>query len=119
MSRRFPRGVFQVGEEPDPRFSLANERTFLAWIRTGLAFLAAGVAVRALPVAIAPLPRLLAAVAFVLVGLVVPITAWCGWVRTERALRTGAPLPGPGPAVVVALGSTLAAVVVLAGLLLT
>jgi putative membrane protein len=30
--------------EPDYRFTLANERTFLAWIRTCLALLAAGVA---------------------------------------------------------------------------
>ncbi len=35
------------GEEPDPRFTLANERTFLAWIRTSLALLAGGVAVEA------------------------------------------------------------------------
>ena len=34
-----------VGEEPDYRFTLANERTFLAWIRTSLAMMAAGVAV--------------------------------------------------------------------------
>jgi putative membrane protein len=27
----------------DPRFSLANERTFLAWIRTALAMIVAGV----------------------------------------------------------------------------
>ena len=33
----------QQGEEPDYRFSLANERTFLAWIRTALAVLAGGV----------------------------------------------------------------------------
>jgi putative membrane protein len=31
------------GQEPDYRFSLANERTFLAWIRTALALLAGGV----------------------------------------------------------------------------
>ncbi|GAB14727.1 hypothetical protein ARGLB_075_00090 [Arthrobacter globiformis NBRC 12137] len=35
------------GNEPDPRFTLANERTFLAWIRTSLALLAGGVAVEA------------------------------------------------------------------------
>jgi putative membrane protein len=34
----------QQGQEPDYRFSLANERTFLAWIRTALAILASGVA---------------------------------------------------------------------------
>ena len=31
------------GVEPDPRFTLANERTFLAWVRTALALLAGGV----------------------------------------------------------------------------
>src|SRR2546423_13219230 len=31
--------------EPDYRFTLANERTFLAWLRTALALLAAAVAV--------------------------------------------------------------------------
>jgi putative membrane protein len=31
--------------EPDYRFTLANERTFLAWIRTALALIAGGVAV--------------------------------------------------------------------------
>ena len=35
------------GNEPDVRFSLANERTFLAWIRTALALLAGGIAVEA------------------------------------------------------------------------
>ena len=36
------------GVEPDYRFTLANERTFLAWIRTALGLLAGGVAVRQL-----------------------------------------------------------------------
>ena len=30
------------GEEPDYRFTLANERTFLAWVRTALGLLAGG-----------------------------------------------------------------------------
>lgn len=33
----------ELGKAPDYRFTLANERTFLAWIRTSLGFLAAGV----------------------------------------------------------------------------
>jgi putative membrane protein len=37
---RNPLAVYGVGEEPDPRFSLANERTALAWVRTALAFVA-------------------------------------------------------------------------------
>ena len=35
---------FDQGTEPDPRFSLANERTFLAWFRTGITLLALGIA---------------------------------------------------------------------------
>ncbi|HET9720820.1 MAG TPA: DUF202 domain-containing protein [Solirubrobacteraceae bacterium] len=34
----------EVGEDPDPRFTFANERTFLAWNRTALALIAAGLA---------------------------------------------------------------------------
>ena len=45
---RFPAAVFSVGTDPDPRFSLANERTYLAWIRTSLALLAAGEGLEAL-----------------------------------------------------------------------
>ena len=45
--RRWPRSVYGVGSEPDARFSLANERTFLAWIRTSLGFLAGGAAIAA------------------------------------------------------------------------
>ena len=48
-SPRWPRSVYGTGSEPDPRFSLANERTFLAWVRTSLALLAVAAAVDALP----------------------------------------------------------------------
>ena len=41
--------ISRLGEAPDYRFSLANERTFLAWIRTALGFLAAGVALISSP----------------------------------------------------------------------
>ena len=44
---RLARRVFPEGTEPDPRFTLANERTFLAWMRTALAFIAGGVALEA------------------------------------------------------------------------
>ncbi|HET9290174.1 MAG TPA: DUF202 domain-containing protein, partial [Actinomycetes bacterium] len=38
----------EAAPEPDYRFTLANERTFLAWIRTSLALLAGGVALHSL-----------------------------------------------------------------------
>jgi putative membrane protein len=65
---RFPRWVCGEGSEPDPRFTLANERTFLAWIRTALALPAGGVALEALTVSLLPglrlgrVPRILIAV---------------------------------------------------------
>ena len=38
-------GSMTIPHDPDYRFTLANERTFLAWLRTSLALIAAGVAV--------------------------------------------------------------------------
>ncbi|HYP46638.1 MAG TPA: DUF202 domain-containing protein [Propionibacteriaceae bacterium] len=93
--RRWPRSVYGVGEEPDPRFSFANERTFLAWIRTALGFVAAGVAVAAVAEFndALSLEVRLAAVVLVLGGLVSGGTAMTQWMRNERALRRNEPLP--------------------------
>lgn len=114
--RRFPRGVYARGTEPDARFSLANERTFLAWVRTALALLAGGVALEALDVPVEPHLRLAASVVLLVLGLVAPAQAWFGWARAERALREQRPLPAPagGP---LAAGVALAGVLVLVGLL--
>ncbi|GAA2612151.1 YidH family protein [Paractinoplanes durhamensis] len=84
-----------VGRTPDYRFSLANERTFLAWIRTGLALIAGGLAcAQFLP----PLPvahlREVISIALLLLGGVVALRAVDHWARTERAMRMGTELPG-------------------------
>lgn len=42
---RHPRGVYGHGSEPDPLYSLANERTYLAWLRFAVTLLAAAVAI--------------------------------------------------------------------------
>ena len=115
---RFPRRLYSVGQEPDPRFSLANERTFLAWMRTSLALLAAGVALEALDLPIAEGLRLASALVFIMLGWLAPLQAWTGWVGTERALRESRPLPSPRMGLLTAVGTTGAGVLVLIGLVL-
>lgn len=91
--RRTPRW-FTEGEEPDYRFSLANERTFLAWLRTGLALLAGAVALtqfvpaQTTTVLNTGLAALLAATGALLSG-----QAYRRWAAVQRAMRTGRPLP--------------------------
>ena len=116
--RRFPAWVYGVGGEPDPRFSLANERTFLAWIRTALALVAGGVALEAVAAPMEPRLRLGAAILFVVLGLGAAAQAWLGWARTERAMRRGVALPGNTVAPLLTVGLLLAIVVVVAGLAL-
>ncbi|MGY1592440.1 YidH family protein [Geodermatophilus sp. SYSU D00708] len=115
---RFPRAVYGRGDEPDPRFSLANERTFLAWIRTSLALAAAGVALEALEFPPSPGLRLACVLVLVGLGILAPLQAWWGWVATERAMRLGRPLPAPRLSPVIAAGTLAAGVLLLLGVLL-
>jgi putative membrane protein len=96
MSDRRPHWVYGAGEEPDPRFTLANERTFLAWVRTALAMLAGGVALHALGLPGTAWVRTTLAVVLVLFGALVTVFALVRWARVERAMRTRQPLPGFG-----------------------
>jgi putative membrane protein len=94
--RRRPRSVYAVGTEPDPRFSMANERTALAWVRTGLALIAGGIALTSVS-AVADLPGFLDVVAVLacLFGGLTALNALLSWQRAERAMRKGEPLPAP------------------------
>jgi putative membrane protein len=117
--RRWPRQVYAVGTEPDPRFTFANERTFLAWIRTALGFLAAGVAVAAVARLVGPLglETRLASVVLIVCGLVCGIAAFRRWMVNERAMRLGEPLPSsPMLLIVTAIvaGAALVSLVVVA-----
>ena len=107
-----------VGRAPDYRFSLANERTFLAWIRTGLALIAGGLGVaQFLPPLPIPLLREIMAIVLLVLGGLVALRAVDHWARTERAMRLGQELPGsrfPAVlAVVVALGAAAVVVAVI------
>jgi putative membrane protein len=83
------------GTEPDPRFTFANERTFLAWSRTALALVVAGLAIVQLlpPFPGVPAGRHLLGVPLIALGAVLAIVAYAEWVRNQRALRRGEPLP--------------------------
>ncbi|WP_382308065.1 YidH family protein [Herbiconiux sp. UC225_62] len=93
---RRPRSVYGVGRDPDVRFSLANERTALAWVRTGLSLVAGGVALTTLS-ALADLPWVIDVIALVacLAGGALAASALFSWRRVERALREDRPLPAP------------------------
>jgi putative membrane protein len=83
------------GTEPDPRFTFANERTFLAWSRTALALVVAGLGVVQLlpPFPGVPVGRHLLGVPLIALGGVLAVVAYAEWVRNQRALRLGEPLP--------------------------
>lgn len=116
--RRFPKSVYSHGTEPDARFSLANERTFLAWIRTSLALLAGGVALETLGLGLHPVFRLTASILLIVVGIMTPVQAWVGWMRSERALRLNTPLPSANLALPLGIAVLIAGVLVLLGVVL-
>ena len=106
--------VLPGGEEPDPRFTLANERTFLAWIRTSLAFLAGGLALEAFAIEVFPGPlRKALAVLLVAIGMLISAGAAVRWASVESSMRRGKPLPLPAIVPLLALGGAVAAAVVI------
>ncbi|MFE7559771.1 YidH family protein [Kitasatospora sp. NPDC057500] len=100
---------YEEGEEPDYRFSLANERTFLAWFRTGLALIAAALAVAQFvpPHARGTAGAVLGAVLAV-VGSLICATAWFRWRAVQRAMRHQRPLPHSRMLPVLAVGAAVA-----------
>ncbi|MEP9381527.1 YidH family protein [Nocardioides cheoyonin] len=90
---RHPHWVYDPGDEPDPRFSLANERTFLAWARTALAILAGAVALHSLDVPPTGWLRTVLVVLLVLLAVVCTLMSIIRWARVERAMRLRQRLP--------------------------
>jgi putative membrane protein len=112
-------GAASEGTEPDPRFTFANERTFLAWSRTALALVVAGLGVVQLlpPFPGVPWGRPVLGMPLIVFGAVVAVAAYGEWVRSQRALRLGRPLPRSVMprllAVVITVIAVMSAVVVL------
>jgi putative membrane protein len=107
-----------VGEaDPDYRFTLANERTFLAWVRTALAMLAGGVALHALTVPSTGWLRGVLVVVLIGVGGLVCVFALVRWARIERAMRLRQPLPSFGLGIVMTAALLLVAALLVAVLI--
>jgi inner membrane protein YidH len=77
--------------DPDPRFTMANERTFLAWNRTALAFIGGGLAVEQLLDA-GRAGRLLVSIPLIVLGGVVGVAGYWRWRANEDAMKEGRPV---------------------------
>ena len=114
---RRPRSVFGVGTEPDPRSSLANERTALAGLRTALGLVVAGVGLGALThLTDTPGWFPLIAVALCLMGSGLALITSRRWVVVERALRLKEPLPPPSALSPLAVGIAALAIATAIGI---
>lgn len=109
-----PHEIRESGTTPDYRFSLANERTFLAWIRTGLALIAGGLAVAQFlsPLSVGYLKEAMAIVP-IAVGAFCALRAVDHWVRCEIAMRHNRPLPASRFPALLALIVTVSALLAL------
>ncbi|MFC4565106.1 YidH family protein [Nocardiopsis mangrovi] len=104
------------GSEPDYRFTLANERTFLAWIRTALALIAGAVAVLHLvPLDWRPGVRMAVGLALTALAAAITVYAPLRWMRVQRAMRHGLPLPVSALPVVTTVGVAVVCAAILLG----
>ncbi|MDQ7993589.1 MAG: DUF202 domain-containing protein [Propionicimonas sp.] len=112
----FTKRFLQGGTEPDPRFVLANERTFLAWVSVSLGLVSVGVGLESLALALDPALRKTASVVLVVAGIASAAYSWLSWLGNERALRREQPLPKSEFTVVLAVAVLVAAILVLVAL---
>jgi len=85
------------GQEPDYRFTLANERTFLAWIRTALSLLAGGVVLVQFATRLSPRAVVVAlACGLAVLAALLCVMAYVRWRGNEIAMRHARALPGSG-----------------------
>lgn len=107
-----PQRLEDEGTTPDYRFSLANERTFLAWIRTALALVAGGIAVDQFLTDLDWGVRTAIAVSLLIGGAMCALRAVHHWARCERAMRRGESLPLSRFPTLLAVGTALASLMV-------
>ena len=112
-----PRAL-REGTDPDPRFTLANERTFLAWIRTSLGIIAAAVGLETFGGDVmSTAVRTTVSCVLLVFAAVLVIGALIRWVRVEEAMRTERPLSPPWAAFLLAGMLAVAAVVLTVAIL--
>ena len=101
-----------VEQEPDVRFSFANERTFLAWNRTALALIVTGIAAtQLLPSFHIAAGRRILGFPLVVLGAWVAAASLLHWRANERAMRRGEALPRSPMPVILAVGIVVVAVI--------
>lgn len=77
-----------MGKDPDYRFSLANERTYLAWIRTSLAFLASAVGIDQFISELgSPVIKFIIIILLSGCALLLAALSYWRWVKNEKAMR--------------------------------
>jgi putative membrane protein len=100
--------------EPDYRFTLANERTFLAWVRTALGLLAAAVAVvQLVPGLVIPGMRHIFGALLALLAILTAAAGVRRWQQVDRAMRRGLPLPRQRVPIYVGVGLAVLGVLTL------
>lgn len=105
----FPEDPRSVGRDPDYRFTLANERTFLAWIRTSLALAAGGLG--AVTILDDFTGEEYLGIGLLALSFLTAATAYRRWALNERAMRLDEPLPPSRLPMYMAIGVALVAVI--------
>ena len=98
----------RVGSEPDYRFTLANERTYLAWIRTALALAAGGLGT--ITVIDTFYGQELMGLLLLGLSFITAATSYRRWSANERSIRLERPLPPSILPQVMTIGTALVAI---------
>ncbi|MGI8613621.1 MAG: YidH family protein [Nocardioidaceae bacterium] len=108
-------------DAPDPRYSLANERTLLSWFRMSLSFIVFGLGAASVQhiYGISDIGRLVtvAGIASILLGGLLAYGAYRRWRSVRDAIDAGVPLPPTSLVAAVTVGMLAVAAAALAAAL--